>query len=119
MNFPNEVQKILDELSQNRDMLDGTQAMLKATELSALQGNLTTEIATLENECAKELDGLLEKNEKMSVSRAKIKLEATENYKKLNRRKRINNVLTEEIRNLRTFSRIRKDEMMNSFEPRI
>jgi len=119
MNTVEEIKKILTELRNFRQMLDGPTALLKASDLATWQANLTEEIALLESEVSKELEKTLTENEKMSVSRAKIKIESGDNYRKLNRRKKLNGVITEEIRNLRQYSRIRREELEGTFEPRI
>lgn len=109
-----EIKNILAEIRENKNMMDGAIAMEKAILLSTYQANLVEEIAIAQQEYSQALDLLLEENEKMSVSRAKIKLESFDLYRELNKKTKMSAVVLEEIRSLRAFAKIRQGEYEGS-----
>lgn len=115
MDTQQSIKQILEELKSGSATLDGHMASAKLIELSVWHSNLVEEIAQLQRNYIKKLDQILEENPKMSVARAKIKAEMTDEYYEMNKAERFEKSVTEEIRNLRRFIKIRENERENSY----
>jgi hypothetical protein len=117
MTITDEIYKILNEIRDHQDMMDGHVATGKLNELSVWHSSLVSHIADREHAYQKKLMEVMNEDEKRSVARSEVIAKASEEYLDYRKAVLLEKSVIEAIRNLRRWIDVRKNEQeaVNSY----